>query len=325
MAFTRLVDTSSSLWLSASKTFDLFSMRIHILEADPCSGLCFLCIIWATYCFLWSLVCDNVSKVDQIWSITPFFYCWYLYLHHAHNQGGVHERLLLVCVLTTLWGVRLTYNFYRRDGYGNLITHEEDYRWPILRKRIGNKWLFFLFNLTFIASYQNVILMAIALPAHGVMLGESALGVYDWGLAGIFLSLLLMDTVADQQHWEYHKKKYAVNASERQFHPDRDVRNGFYQSGLFAFCRHPNYFAEQSLWVVVYAFSLTKETITRPSDLITGYALGIFMLTTLFQGSMAFSEGITAGKYPLYKDYQNRVSQCLPWFPCPPHDKKKVR
>ena len=155
MYFARLVETSSSLWLSASKTPDLMSMRTPILEADPVAGLLFLCAIWATHCFVWSIICNNVSKVDQIWSITPFFYCWYLHFHHLHNLGEVHERLLLVCILTTLWGIRLTYNFYRRGGYGNLITHEEDYRWPILRKWIGNKWLFMLFNLTFIASYQN--------------------------------------------------------------------------------------------------------------------------------------------------------------------------
>ena len=194
----------------------------------------------------------------------------------------MHERLLLVCILTTLWGIRLTYNFYRRGGYGNLITHEEDYRWPILRKWIGNKWLFMLFNLTFIASYQNLLLMAIALPAHGVMLGESVIGIKDCVLAVIFLSCWQL------RPWQISStgtitRKLSVNASEREFHPDKDVRNGFYQSGLFAFCRHPNYFAEQSMWVVVYAFSLTKDIISNFSDLITAYGLGIFMLITLFQ------------------------------------------
>ena len=166
--------------------------------------------------------------------------------------------------------------------------------------------------------------MAIALPAHGVMLGESVIGIKDCVLAVIFLSLLAIETVADQQHWDYHKKKLSVNASEREFHPDKDVRNGFYQSGLFAFCRHPNYFAEQSMWVVVYAFSLTKDIISNFSDLITAYGLGIFMLITLFQGSIRFSESITASKYILYKDYQSRVSQNVPWFPNLPCDKKSI-
>lgn len=37
--------------------------------------------------------------------------------------------------------------------YGNLIHHEEDYRWPILRKMM-HPVLFLLFNFSFIAWYQ---------------------------------------------------------------------------------------------------------------------------------------------------------------------------
>ena len=150
-----------------------------------------------------------------------------------------HQRLLLVCMLTTVWGLRLTYNFWRRDGYGNLIKHEEDYRWPILRKKIGSPILFFLFNLSFIASYQNFILVLIAFPAHGVMVGPSNCDYKDYLVAFAFIGFLLMEAVADQQHWDFHGRKYSVNNIERKHHPDPDVRDGFYQSGLFAYCRHP--------------------------------------------------------------------------------------
>jgi hypothetical protein len=37
--------------------------------------------------------------------------------------------------------------------YGNLIHHEEDYRWPILRAKM-HPLVFQIFNLTFIACYQ---------------------------------------------------------------------------------------------------------------------------------------------------------------------------
>jgi steroid 5-alpha reductase family enzyme len=46
-------------------------------------------------------------------------YCWhFLYYHHVkygHNQF-FHHRLLLLCIMVTLWGLRLTYNFWRRGG-----------------------------------------------------------------------------------------------------------------------------------------------------------------------------------------------------------------
>lgn len=313
---------ATSLWHSA--TVDLRSIfncvtsggSSCLYKHDPVSGLMFLFLCWTSYCFIWSEICRNVSKVDQIWSITPFFYCWYLQFYYAANNGGAyHERLLVICLLTTTWGLRLTYNFWRRGGYGNLIQHEEDYRWPILRKKIGSPVLFFLFNLSFIASYQNFILLCIAFPAHGVMIGPSSCDYKDYIVAAMFVGFLIMESVADNQHLKFHEKKYAVNASERKVHPDSDVRDGFYQSGLFSFCRHPNYFAEQSMWVCVYLFSLTKTEIEGTADLLNGYALGIFLLITLFQGSMGFSEGITASKYPKYKEFQKSTSQCLPWFP----------
>jgi steroid 5-alpha reductase family enzyme len=34
----------------------------------------------------------------------------------------------------------------------------------------------------------------------------------------------------------------------------QEICDGFFQSGLFRFSRHPNYFAEQSMWVCVYLF-----------------------------------------------------------------------
>ena len=78
-------------------------------------------IFFIAYSFIWSLICNNVSKVDQIWSITPGVYCChYLYIFYAQESSRgrepVHQRLALITGLVVLWGVRLTYNFWRRGG-----------------------------------------------------------------------------------------------------------------------------------------------------------------------------------------------------------------
>jgi steroid 5-alpha reductase family enzyme len=144
--------------------------------------------------------------VDQIWSITPWLYSWVFLVHYfCTHDGAIHTRLAVLTMLTTAWGVRLTYNFWRKGGYGNLITHEEDYRWPILRKKM-HPVLFLIFNLTFIATYQvflksffcncgisshtyeltlachqNVLLYWIALPAYYVMRGPvNEFNTYDF-------------------------------------------------------------------------------------------------------------------------------------------------
>src|SRR5580693_3676196 len=112
------------------------------------------CAVLAALCWLASLVTGNSSQVDRLWSIAPALYvAWF-----AACAGFRDPRLDTMAVLTALWGVRLTYNFARKGGYR---AGSEDYRWPILRQRLPPA-LFAVFNLTFIASYQNVLLLLIA-------------------------------------------------------------------------------------------------------------------------------------------------------------------
>jgi len=272
-------------------------------------GIC-LCAGFIVYSFVWSIVGSNASKVDQIWSLTPIFYCWQCFYYNLqHQQGEIHYRLLLLCILVTLWGVRLTFNFWRKGGYGTFFTHEEDYRWPILRKKMS-PFVFLLFNLSFIATYQNVLLFMIACPAYIVMLGPSEIATGDACVAALFSVFLLMETLADEQHWVFQTYKHSLSAEEQRQDPNPEVGQGFFQSGLYRYSRHPNYFAEQSMWVCVYLFSITDSS----SRLVNWTVLGCIQLILLFQGSMSFGESITVAKYPKYKDYQQSTHQCIP---CP--------
>uniref|UniRef100_A0A7S3YUT6 Steroid 5-alpha reductase C-terminal domain-containing protein n=1 Tax=Lotharella globosa TaxID=91324 RepID=A0A7S3YUT6_9EUKA len=79
------------------------------------------------------------------------------------------------------------------------------------------------------------------------------------------------------------------------------------QSGLWSMSRHPNYFAEQSIWIVFYLFSVSGG-----AGLINWTIIGAILYVLLFQGSVAFSEGITAGKYPRYAEYQATVPLFIP-------------
>lgn len=278
-----------------------------------------LCLAVAALSFLWARLCDNYSKVDQLWSLMPAVYAWLLLALRPGPSTEPHRRGLLVCGLVSLWSLRLTYNFWLKGGYGNLIRHEEDHRWPVLRRLIGSPALFALFNLTFIAGFQNLLLLLIALPVHGVLLGSPRIEAVDWLLAAVFLLLLCLEAAADHQHWVFQSKKRSLSPEERALHPDRDIREGFYQSGLFRFSRHPNYFAEQAMWVVVFLFSV--DWAAGAAELLSPLGLGSLLLVLLFQGSMAFGEWISGSKYEAYKNYQRRTSQCIPW---PPKQRDKL-
>jgi steroid 5-alpha reductase family enzyme len=83
----------------------------------------------ATASFLFGLVTNDYSWTDRLWSTTPVGYAW-IYAY----AGSFNTAVTTTAVLVTIWGARLTFNFARRDGY----TGGEDYRWPILRNKIGN-------------------------------------------------------------------------------------------------------------------------------------------------------------------------------------------
>lgn len=64
------------------------------------------------YCFLIGELSKNNSQVDKLWSIVPIGYVWYMTI-----EGGMNERMVLMAILVSIWGSRLTFNFARRGAY----------------------------------------------------------------------------------------------------------------------------------------------------------------------------------------------------------------
>jgi steroid 5-alpha reductase family enzyme len=106
---------------------------------------------------------------------------------------------------TLAWGIRLTYNFARKGGY-NLSS--EDYRWPVIRA-VVHPILFQIFNLTFIAFYQNILLLLITVPAYVCYLARgTAWNIVDCVAVSLWILLLIGETTADQQQWNFQTAKY---------------------------------------------------------------------------------------------------------------------
>ena len=251
--------------------------------------------IWllAAVCFItWltSVITKEYSWVDRIWSIIPIVYVWVF----AYGANFADPRLNLMGILVTLWGARLTFNFARKGGYA---PGGEDYRWAILRQKM-NPALYQIFNIFFIVIFQNALLLAIALPANLALENQTALNQNDAFFAVLFLGLLIFEFIADQQQWNFHQLK-----------KQGKTEKGFLDKGLFAISRHPNFFAEQGQWWVLAFWGFATANNTHWE-----YFVGAIILTALFLGSARFTEQISAGKYPEYKDYQKRVSMMIPWI-----------
>ena len=254
-------------------------------------------------CWLLSLITRDTSWVDRAWSIVPVVYVW-IFVAGAFAQGDGSVRVVLMGVLATLWGARLTFNFARKGGYSGM----EDYRWAILRKRM-KPWQFQIFNVLFIICYQMTLLVLITLPAAVAAQNPSALTGWDALFVVAFLGFLFGETVADLQQWRFHQRKSAAGGT---------LAPGFATGGLFRVSRHPNFFFEQAQWWAFYAIGATAAA-TGGAGILGGALnatiIGPALLTVLFLGSTIFTESITAGKYPAYADYRRTTSMLIPWPP----------
>lgn len=251
----------------------------------------------ATTCWLLSVITREHSWVDRLWSIVPAVYVAFF----AWQAGFADARLLVMTVLATLWGARLTFNFARKGGYAR---GGEDYRWEVLRGRMS-PGLFHVFNVVFIAGIQNVILLLIALPAWAALEhAGTPLGWLDAFATVLFSLLLAVETIADEQQWRFQQEKQAKKAR------GETVDREFVTTGLFRFSRHPNFFCEQAMWWTFYLFAVAAG-----AGWLSWTIVGAVVLTALFHGSTRFTEELTLAKYPSYAEYQRRVSRLLPMPP----------
>jgi len=256
------------------------------------------------YCFVVGELTGNNSQVDKLWSLIPIVYAWII-----ADYGGYSPRLVIMTTLVALWGIRLTYNFSRHGAFTlKFWEGNEDYRWQILRdkKEFQPKWKWTLFNLFFISGYQNILILLFTLPILvALQFNDTPLGIMDAVAATLMLFFIIFETIADNQHWKYQSKKHQMIKDNEPL--TGDYQKGFLDKGLWAFSRHPNYFAEQGVWISFYLFSVAAS-----GQWLNWSISGCLLLVVLFQGSSEFSEEISAGKYPKYKDYQARVRRFLP-------------
>ncbi len=273
------------------RLLDLYS------QTDPLVSALWLCVAFSVLCWLLSLVTREYSWVDRLWSITPVIYT----AHFAAHAGFGDARLNLMALLVALWGLRLTYNFARKGGYAR---GGEDYRWKFVQEKIGPLG-FQLMNATFIAPFQNLLLLFITVPAYlAYQRAGTPLGVLDILVAAVFLLFFLGESLADEQQWKFQTAKYAAIARGQR------PSSNFLTTGLFRFSRHPNFFCEQAMWWTFYVFSVAAGAAWLNWSIV-----GAALLTALFQGSTWLTERISVEKYPEYRDYQRTTSRLLPWLP----------
>ncbi|KAH8831291.1 hypothetical protein DL96DRAFT_1587175 [Flagelloscypha sp. PMI_526] len=257
------------------------------------------CLFSTTATWVLSVVTNNVSQVDRVWTFLPTIYTAYFALMHllpteqvvwlapfnpSKDVTEASPRALIMLGVTTIWMFRLSYNTYRR-GLFNL--KDEDYRWAVLRAQLP-PWLFQVVNLSFIAIIQNVLLLSLGYPTKLAAVDQmgAPLESTDYYLVLYELAVLLFEFTADNQQFSYQTFKYDLLAKEAKsqgkkltvaqvkaevYDPKKqwplarlawtrqDAKRGFVTRGLWAYMRHPNFAAEQSFWWIMSSFPLVAS------------------------------------------------------------------
>ncbi|KAI5859393.1 DUF1295-domain-containing protein [Durotheca rogersii] len=274
------------------------------------SGLGFSIFLGAVFLVV-SEVNRNYSQVDRMWSLLPTIYNAHFAVW-SHLNSLPSQRLDLVLLWSVIWSARLTFNYWRKGGYN---IGSEDYRWEIIRGYLPPA-LFFILNGTFISFIQSILLFLLAAPTYIILLAskfEKEITVADLSFAAVQLGLILSEWVSDQQQWAYQraKRQYQTTAKVPRGcgFTQEDLDRGFVTSGFWAYSRHPNFAAEQTIWIVLYQWSCYAS-----KTLYSWAGLGPLFLVLLFQGSTWLTELISSGKYPEYKLYQKQTGAHLPSF-----------
>jgi len=271
-----------------------------------------LIIVWITVmagvamlCFIVSEITRNYSQVDKLWSLIPIAYAW------ITVAAVPSTRAIIMASLVTIWGLRLSFNFYRKGGY-NVIPWkgEEDYRWKVMRENpvLRGRLRFGLFNLLFISFYQNILILLFSAPMLLAALHpEKQLTAID-GAAGILmLGFIITEGIGDNQLFRFHQEKKKGENESNKYR--ESLKKGFMTEGLWKYVRHPNFASEQAIWISFYFFGVAAS-----GNWFNWTIIGPVLLVLLFIGSSHLTESISSKKYPEYAVYRKDVPKFVPRF-----------
>ena len=268
-------------------------MVCFTLSVEKVEGLMLLInlvVVFTMMFLLWlvSLVRRDVSIIDPVWGLGFIVVAWATCI----QSWPVSSRMILVTVLVTIWGLRLSgYLFWRSIG------EPEDARYAAMRKHHGDR--FWWVSLITVFGLQAFLLWLIAFPiqfvgfnADGASLGWlDVVGVMLW-LVGFFF-----ESVGD---WQLAR-----------FRGDPNNRGKVLDSGLWRYTRHPNYFGDFLIYV---SFALSGAW-------IWGIFSPIANLGQYFGDALPKNEKKSAERYGTL--WSNYVSTTPVFVPMPFGGKKK--
>lgn len=238
---------------------------------------------YMTAWYVVGLIIKRNDVADIAWGIGFVTLSWISLL-----LSEITVRGILVVILVTVWGVRLSFHIYLRNR-----NKSEDYRYQVWRKEWNN---FYLRSYLQIYLLQGLFLYLIALPFlfinNSYMPGITmldAIGICVW-LIGFYF-----ESVGDSQ-----LKRFISNPKNKGKIMDQ---------GLWKYSRHPNYFGEVTQWWGIFI-----STLSIPHGYLTIIGPLTITILILFVSGVPLLEKKYIGR-PDFEEYKKNTSI---FFPLPP-------
>lgn len=264
------------------------SIFLFLNEAAFTSSFLFIMGIMASL-WVFSLIIKDSSIVDIFWGSGFVLVAWY-YAYLTSDGAFDNIRSLILTILVTIWGLRLTIHLGIRN-----IGKPEDFRYQQFRKEGGkNYWWISFFRVFFLQGIILWVISSIYYVSDASDLTE--LTTLDYIGIGLWLVGFLFETVGDWQLTNF--KKNPVNKGK------------VLDTGLWRYTRHPNYFGDALLWWGFFMFTLGSSVgwLFAFSPIFMSFLLRYVSGVPMLEASMSKNKA-------KYGDYMRKTSVFIPMPP----------
>jgi steroid 5-alpha reductase family enzyme len=251
-------------------------------------------LVYMTLIWIASLLLRDSSIVDIFWGAGFVLAAWTSF---ALTPEGFLPRKLLLAILVTLWGLRLSiYILYRNWGKG------EDFRYVKWREENGKRWWWYSYFKVFLLQGALMWIISAPLLAAQISPTPNRLIWLDWLALVVWVIGFAFEAGGDLQLARFKAKP--------------ENKGKVMQSGFWRYTRHPNYFGDATQWWAYYLIALAAGgfwTIFSPI-IMTGLLLRVSGVSLL--------ESTLKETKPGYREYIETTSA---FFPLPPRRKPQQR